>query len=247
MDERYAASCELLPPKLLDNTRITIYGAGRMGSWIAWDLADAGVKDISVWDSDILEKRNILGTPYFEDQVGMPKVEALKEIISRKNSEVNLTVYNEFIELKKLPVQILGKELSDLYVWAIDDDKVVRKGIKSLEMLLPQVRAMVWENCDIGIVAFSIPGVTPSLNKLIDKRQKTIIHAQAIGVHVQQIACLASEICLKLLTYKNSKNGCDNLIDCYMNAPMAVYGIRRKWIFEGNRPDNPRSIYLIGK
>ncbi len=60
---------------------VIIVGAGGIGSWTALGLAKCGYPRITVWDDDVVESANVPNQVYRPDQVGRPKVEALREVI----------------------------------------------------------------------------------------------------------------------------------------------------------------------
>ena len=60
---------------------VHVIGAGATGSWCAFFLAKLGVKDITVWDFDIVEPHNLPNQLYKPSDIGRPKVDALKGII----------------------------------------------------------------------------------------------------------------------------------------------------------------------
>jgi molybdopterin/thiamine biosynthesis adenylyltransferase len=64
-------------------TPVHIIGVGATGSWVAFILAKMGVKNIIVWDFDIVEVHNLPNQIYGLQEVGLLKVEALKKIILR--------------------------------------------------------------------------------------------------------------------------------------------------------------------
>lgn len=77
----------------IDTTRITglfkrelsdatIIGCGAIGSKVAVELAKAGVERIVAWDMDVVEAHNIGNQAYRQQHVGLPKVEALKHVLS---------------------------------------------------------------------------------------------------------------------------------------------------------------------
>jgi molybdopterin/thiamine biosynthesis adenylyltransferase len=63
-------------------TPITIIGAGATGSWVALFLAKMGIKDITIYDFDIIEEHNIPNQLYSKDQVGTQKVYSLASMVS---------------------------------------------------------------------------------------------------------------------------------------------------------------------
>lgn len=84
----------------LFNGRVDIIGAGAVGSKIGMEMAKLGIKDIHVWDGDIVESHNIANQAFYLDDIGKPKVTALAEHIERATGSV-ITCHNEYIEEPK--------------------------------------------------------------------------------------------------------------------------------------------------
>jgi sulfur carrier protein ThiS adenylyltransferase len=70
--------------------RIGIAGAGGLGSNCAHALARCGFEKFIIVDFDLVEAHNLNRQFYFADQVGRPKVEALKENLRRINPEITM-------------------------------------------------------------------------------------------------------------------------------------------------------------
>lgn len=64
---------------VLRQSSVGIAGAGGLGSNVAVSLARAGVGRLVIADFDTIEPSNLNRQQYFIDQVGRPKVEALRE------------------------------------------------------------------------------------------------------------------------------------------------------------------------
>ena len=62
---------------------VEIIGAGGIGSPLAEVLATMGF-DFVIWDKDKVEPHNISNQNYYPDQIGMVKVQALLDTITRK-------------------------------------------------------------------------------------------------------------------------------------------------------------------
>lgn len=81
------------------NKPVHVIGAGATGSWMVFLLAKMGVKDITVWDFDVIEEHNIPNQMFKPSNVGDSKVDAIKEItkeftgvdVKARNEEVNGT------------------------------------------------------------------------------------------------------------------------------------------------------------
>jgi sulfur carrier protein ThiS adenylyltransferase len=76
---------------------VGIAGLGGLGSAVAIALARIGVGTLILVDFDVVEPSNLNRQQYFIHQVGMPKVEALRENLSRINPYVKIQTH-----LKKL-------------------------------------------------------------------------------------------------------------------------------------------------
>ncbi len=71
----------LVDRKKLQDEKVTLIGAGGIGSVTAAYLVKMGVKNLVVYDFDEVEIHNIPNQMYPKDAVGKPKVEALKEYL----------------------------------------------------------------------------------------------------------------------------------------------------------------------
>lgn len=61
--------------------KVVLFGAGSVGSYVAFFLAKMGVTEIEVWDGDDVASHNIPMSLYRPKDVGRYKVDALREII----------------------------------------------------------------------------------------------------------------------------------------------------------------------
>ncbi len=75
-------------------SRVGIAGAGGLGSNIAISLARVGVGQLVIADFDLVEPSNLNRQQYFIDQIGQPKVTALKENLQRINPYVKIDTFN---------------------------------------------------------------------------------------------------------------------------------------------------------
>ena len=71
---------ELFNPETFE-LPVHIVGCGATGSWLALSLAKLGITDITVYDFDVVEEHNIPNQCYDMEQIGEPKVYALKNYI----------------------------------------------------------------------------------------------------------------------------------------------------------------------
>ena len=61
--------------------RVTIIGAGGIGSWVTVALAKLGVRHLRVIDPDSVESHNLSTTPYRQIDIGVKKVHALQSLL----------------------------------------------------------------------------------------------------------------------------------------------------------------------
>jgi sulfur carrier protein ThiS adenylyltransferase len=78
----------------LQNKTVGIAGCGGLGSNCAVALARVGVGHLIIVDFDIISESNLNRQYYFYDQIGTPKIQALKENIERINPLVKVTAIN---------------------------------------------------------------------------------------------------------------------------------------------------------
>lgn len=69
---------------------VGIGGSGGLGSNCAFNLARVGFRNFYIYDFDIIEPSNLNRQFFFEDQIGRPKVEALRENLQRINPNISV-------------------------------------------------------------------------------------------------------------------------------------------------------------
>ena len=80
-DERFPAEMK----EKLKNARVAIAGLGGLGSNIAVNLARSGVGHLLLIDFDVVDVTNLNRQMYMIPHIGLPKTEALRDILSRIN------------------------------------------------------------------------------------------------------------------------------------------------------------------
>lgn len=117
-----------------DETRIHIVGCGSVGSTLAENLARCGVTKMTLWDFDTVEAHNIVNQMFRQQDVGKPKVEALKDILLDINPEIK-----DDVELK--PKGWEGKLMSG-YIFLCVDNIELRRTIVEKHLDSPYVKAV---------------------------------------------------------------------------------------------------------
>ena len=75
---------------ILESVRVGIAGAGGLGSNCAMHLVRAGVSHLTIVDFDVVNESNLNRQFFFRDQLGLKKVEALKENLLRIDPDVDI-------------------------------------------------------------------------------------------------------------------------------------------------------------
>lgn len=79
----------------LQKSFVTVVGVGGVGGYVAELLVRAGVGKIKLIDFDNVSCSNLnRQVVAFEDTIGMPKVEVLKEILLKINSKIDISIEN---------------------------------------------------------------------------------------------------------------------------------------------------------
>jgi sulfur carrier protein ThiS adenylyltransferase len=82
---------------------IGIAGVGGLGSAIAVALARSGIGRLVLADFDVVEPSNLNRQQYFIDQIGMPKVDALKANLARINPNVQTALFHGRLDRDNIP------------------------------------------------------------------------------------------------------------------------------------------------
>lgn len=117
-----------------DDSRIHIVGCGSVGSTLAENLARCGLTNFTLWDFDDVEPHNIVNQMFTQKQFGMPKVEALKQILLDINPDIK-----DKIELE--PAGWNGRMMSG-YIFLCVDSIDLRREIVEKHIDSPYVKAM---------------------------------------------------------------------------------------------------------
>ncbi len=87
----------------IHNATVGIAGVGGLGSAVAVALARTGVGRLILADFDVVEPSNLNRQQYFADQIGMPKVDALKANLIRINPNVRVALFHGRLDRENIP------------------------------------------------------------------------------------------------------------------------------------------------
>lgn len=92
----------------IQSVHVGLAGAGGLGSNCAMNLARVGFKRFTIIDFDIIAPSNLDRQFFFADQIGLPKVEALKMNLCRINPNLNIKVISSRAEKGNIEALFLG-------------------------------------------------------------------------------------------------------------------------------------------
>jgi sulfur carrier protein ThiS adenylyltransferase len=113
----------------LQRVKIGLAGAGGLGSNCALNLVRAGFSRFTIVDFDVVTEANLDRQFYFLNQVGISKVDALKENLIRINPDLDIDTRRERIEQHN--IKALFKDC-DIFVECFDKAEYKSMMIESL-------------------------------------------------------------------------------------------------------------------
>lgn len=165
MTERYAR-LKIFPFadfSKLKEKKVTIVGVGGLGATCAEIMTRCGIGRLTIFDFDKLEEANLNRLIYRTHQVGMFKVDALREYLLAANSDVELLTYpNDVTDGKGYDALLKEARESDLVLGCVDSFHV-RMFLNSLcvRLKVPLIDGGASLDGINGSVHSIIPGKTP--------------------------------------------------------------------------------------
>lgn len=112
-----------------------VIGVGGVGSWVALDLALAGVNNITIIDDDEIEENNLNRTPFKTSQIGSSKVNSVMELIFERRPNTNVQVFEKKIEELK-ETQLMNLNTRDVLIDCRDTDEPLPDSVtKDIDIL----------------------------------------------------------------------------------------------------------------
>jgi Dinucleotide-utilizing enzymes involved in molybdopterin and thiamine biosynthesis family 2 len=181
--------------KKLEQSTVTVIGAGGLGSPVLTYLTSAGVGTIRIIDCDIVSESN-LNRQFLHnsDDVGKLKVLSAKEKLSKLNPNVNLITISEKLDTDNVEGIVTG---SDVVVDCVDNITTrIIAAHACMKLNIPLVEGGV---CGFYGYVIDIGKDFPCLSCLgYDKAQpKTPV--PVLGVTAGAIGCMQANECIKLL------------------------------------------------
>lgn len=96
-DYCYSTSEVITKVKELANKTVMIIGLGAVGSFVAVQLVQLGVSNLVFVDKDCVDESNLHRQYYFEEQIGKPKSEVLRQEILAINPDCHIEIIEDFL------------------------------------------------------------------------------------------------------------------------------------------------------
>jgi sulfur carrier protein ThiS adenylyltransferase len=182
----------------LSNFWVGIAGAGGLGSNCAIALARCGVGNLIICDFDVVEDSNLNRQYYFREQLGMLKVIALKQNISRIDPRINVEAVNEKLDLGNIPT--IFKDCH-VIVEALDSADMKEMMIETSQSKLSKIPLIAAS----GVAGWGNPNeilcrkVDDTFYICGDGKNEESSELPAIAPHVAIVANMQADIVIELL------------------------------------------------
>ncbi|MGB0718248.1 MAG: HesA/MoeB/ThiF family protein [Alphaproteobacteria bacterium] len=197
--ERYAR--QLVMPEIgatgqldIAQAKVAIIGCGGLGANAALTLAQSGIGQLELYDPDVVELSNLHRQPYMEDQIGTPKVLALKDLCNSRNKKTRIQTNLNYFEGSNATLWL---DCTDTYETRVQIDKLRQS---RTTLIFGSVIGM-----DAQVTVFSAG--SPGFTSIFPEAPSARVTCAAQGV-LGQLANLVAQImaaeALKLVTGKVS-------------------------------------------
>jgi sulfur carrier protein ThiS adenylyltransferase len=95
MNDRFDRQADLVPQTRLAELTVTVIGVGAIGRQVALQLAAIGVQRLQLIDFDMVELTNTVTQGYFQDDIGLDKVEATGNVVQRSSPGIVLEIVKD--------------------------------------------------------------------------------------------------------------------------------------------------------
>lgn len=207
LDNKISASVDV---DFLKRASIVAVGSGGANG-VYESFARLGVGKLTVVDFDNVDVGNLVTQGWHADQIGMPKVQALRDTVRRllpvadSVADMLHQVQSDFLAMTDEEVERLAGD-ADLLMFMTDDFYAQARGnMLALKLKKPALFAMMYERARCCEVSFMIPGVTPACHRCatssrydaymkagysndVTSAGSTIFHTQAINSVIGMLA-----------------------------------------------------------
>lgn len=197
----------------LRSKRIVVVGVGGLGATVSEILARCGAGHLVLFDYDTLEEANLNRLVFRTSQVGMPKVEAIRDHLRDANPDASLTTYaTDVTDGAGYDAFLKEAANADLVMGCVDSFEV-RLFLNSacVRLRTPLIDGGASEDGVNGSVHVVVPGETacyrcnkPALRDTSERRptrrdETGVCHFASLPTTMAVVASLQCQEALKLL------------------------------------------------
>ena len=150
----YWRQLDVLPMDKIFNTEFTVIGAGALGKAIVMMLTGMGVRNLTVYDKDVVEPHNLPMQGYRPKDLGRPKVEALVEIV-KEFTDIDITGVNDWF---------MDQDITEVTIIAVDSMDTRIELWDAINMKMPKLYIDMRMGAEVGQVFYVNPW-SPSSKK----------------------------------------------------------------------------------
>jgi len=203
---------------LVKKTKLVVVGIGGANQLVE-NLIRSGFADITAIDFDTVESHNLAVQGWYQDEVGLPKVEALQNRVKRIDPACKFTALEaDFMKMDNTARDKLIKQ-ADMLLMMTDNFYVQASGARlALKYQIPAVLAAVYEYGQAGEITFQIPGMTPACHRcavssrysayLDEGFSNNVVSTGSTMFHTQYLNSAIGLITLALLHRHHSSDSC---------------------------------------
>lgn len=185
--------------ELLNNSHVTIVGAGAIGTSTAELLSRAGIKKLTIIDRDIIELNNLQRQSlYIEEDIDKPKAEVIKKRLIQIDSELEIDSHIE--DLDNTNIDLIKSDL----ILDCTDNIETRQLINeySIKNNIPWIYSSVIGSS--GFILNIIPNKTPCFNCIFNHVNPELLGScdteGVLNTSVKLISSIQVTEAIKILT-----------------------------------------------
>lgn len=138
----------------LMNKRILLIGAGSLGSYVAFELAKNGAKNIKIYDGDKLEDENILRWAYGGIGKGSYKATTIQLLLNLLHPELQIESVTKNIDNQSLIAEVSGSDLVIFTIGSSDEQLKFNTALKKENCKSPVLFVWLEEGGDYSHILF---------------------------------------------------------------------------------------------
>ena len=155
---------DLFDPKKHKDLSVTVIGAGGIGSPTVLALAKMGIKDITIWDDDMVELHNLSSQFFGHSHIGMSKVESLSEVVKMFSGLTIKTVNKKFTPAD-------GRQAKGIVISAVDSMEARREIWEGLKL---NISVLLYIDSRMGSEVMRVCSLSPFNMTDVRRYEETI-------------------------------------------------------------------------